>query len=291
MRVLITGARGMLGTELLLRQPPGWLVAGVDLPDGDLSDAATALRLVAAHEPQLIIHCAAWTDVDGCTRDPERALRLNGDVTRHVADACRAVGARLIAISTDYVFAGDLGRAYVEDDTPGPLSPYGESKLAGERAAAELPDHLIVRTQWLYGPAGRNFVATIVNAARTRDKLRVVADETGSPTYVKDLADGLWQVAATDATGIVHLTNSGACSWYDLACHATAVAGISIEIEPIPASEWNSPTVRPRHSPLENRRWRELGLAPLRPWQEAVAEFVRDYLNGAENRNEEPAVP
>ena len=289
MRVLITGARGMLGSELLLRQPPAWSVTGVDLAEGDLTDAAEALRLVAAHEPAVVIHCAAWTDVDGCTRDPARAMLLNAGATRHVADACRTVGARLITLSTDYVFAGDLDRPYVEDDAPHPLNPYGASKLAGECAAAELADHLIVRTQWLYGPAGKNFVATIVGAARTRDRLRVVADEVGSPTCARDLADGLWQLAASHVTGIVHLTNSGACSWYDLARHAVAVAGLTVDIEPIPASAWDSPTVRPRFSPLENRRWRELGFAPLRPWAEAVAAYVREYLTAAPLPNEEPA--
>lgn len=288
MRVLITGARGMLGTELLLRRPPEWTVTGVDLADGDLSDAAEALRLIAAHEPQIVVHCAAWTDVDGCTRDPGRAMLLNAGATRNVAAACRTVGARLIALSTDYVFAGGLDRPYDEDDEPRPLNPYGASKLAGERAAAELTDHLIVRTQWLYGPAGKNFVATIVGAARTHDSLRVVADEVGSPTYVKDLADGLWRIAPTGATGIVHLTNSGTCSWHELARHAVAVAGLAVEIEPIPAREWDSPTVRPRYSPLGNRRWRELGFAPLRPWQEAVEEYVRDYLAVAPQPDEEP---
>ncbi|MCE5239032.1 dTDP-4-dehydrorhamnose reductase [bacterium] len=291
MRVLITGARGMLGTELLLRRPPGWTVIGVDIEDGDLTDAAAALRLMSAHEPQVVIHCAAWADVDGCTRDPARAMLLNAGATANVTAACRRVGARLITLSTDYVFAGDLDRAYVEDDTPRPLNPYGESKLAGERAAAALPDHLIVRTQWLYGPAGKNFVATIVRAARTHDKLRVVADEWGSPTYTRDLAEGLWRLAPTATTGIVHLTNSGVCSWHDLAVRATRLAGIAVEIEPISSSEWNSPTVRPHYSPLDNRRWRELGWEPLRPWTEAVEEFVREHLAEAPPPHEESAQP
>jgi len=278
MRVLITGARGMLGTEVLSRHPADHAAIGVDLAEGDLSDAAQAMRVVAAHEPQTVIHCAAWTDVDGCTRDPARAMLLNGEATRNVAAACGAVGARLIALSTDYVFAGDLGRAYVEDDATHPLNPYGESKLAGERAAAELAEHVIVRTQWLYGPAGKNFVATIVRAARTRPQLRVVADQYGSPTYARDLADGLWQLVATPVTGIVHLTNSGICSWHELAVHAIRAAGLDTEVLPIPSSEWPSETTRPAYSPLENRRWRELGLAPLRPWQEAVEEYVREHL-------------
>lgn len=278
MRVLITGARGMLGTELVSRQPEGHAVTGVDIAEGDLSDTTVAAGLIARHRPEIVIHCAAWTDVDGCTRDPGRAMYLNTCVTRNVASACGAFGARLVYLSTDYVFAGDLERPYVEDDEPRPLNPYGESKLGGERAAAELENHLIVRTQWLYGPAGKNFVATIVGAARTHGKLRVVADEWGSPTYARDLADALWRIAPTEATGIAHITNSGVCTWRDLAEAATAAAGVAVEIEAISASEWSSPTVRPRYSPLENRRWRELGYEPLRPWQEAVTEYASLYL-------------
>lgn len=278
MRVLVTGARGMLGTEVVSRPPAECTVIGVDLAEGDLSDAAQAEQLMVAHQPQAVIHCAAWTDVDGCTRDPARAMLLNGVATRNVARACGKIGARLIALSTDYVFAGDLGRAYVEGDETRPLNPYGESKLAGEQAAAELAEHVVVRTQWLYGPAGKNFIATIVGAARKHPQLRVVADQFGSPTYARDLADGLWQLVRTPARGIVHLTNGGCCSWHELAAHAIKAAGLDVEVVPIPSSEWPSETVRPPYSPLENRHWRELGLAPLRPWQEAVEAYVVEHL-------------
>lgn len=276
--VLITGARGMLGTALLSCAPGSVRPIGVDLPDGDLTHAAAAEALIARHEPQVVIHCAAMTDVDWCTREPGRAKLVNGTATANVALACRRHGARLIYISTDYVFAGDLGRPYAENDEPRPLNAYGESKLAGERAAAELPDHLIVRTQWLYGPAGKNFVATIVLAARSHPSLRVVADEWGSPTFVPDLARALWQAATSDLTGIVHITNSGVCSWHQLAVAALQAAGLTTPLEPIPAAEWGSPTVRPKYSPLANERWLELGHEPLRPWQEAVAEYVSTYL-------------
>ena len=276
--VLITGARGMLGTALLSCAPADRRVIGVDMADGDLTDAAAAEALLAGHQPQVVIHCAAMTDVDGCTRDPARAMRVNGEATANVARACRQQGARLLYLSTDYVFGGDLGRPYLETDEPRPLNAYGESKLAGERAVAELPDHLIVRTQWLYGPAGKNFVATIVNAARTRPSLRVVADEWGSPTYVPDLAAALWQLATASVTGIVHVTNSGVCTWHELATAAVQAAGLATPVEPITAAEWESPTVRPRYSPLGNQRWVELGHRPLRPWQEAVVEYVTQYL-------------
>lgn len=278
--VLITGARGMLGTALMSSVPPGVRATGFDLVDGDLTDPGVADSIVREHPAQVVIHCAALTDVDGCTRAPERAMLVNGAATANVARACAREGTRLVYISTDYVFAGDLQRAYTEADEPRPLNPYGESKLAGERATSTLPDHLIVRTQWMYGPAGKNFVATIVNAARSRPSLRVVADEWGSPTYGPDLARGLWQVATdSTVTGVLHLTNSGVCSWHELALQAVAAAGLHTPVTPISAVEWGSPTVRPRYSPLANLRWPTLGKAPLRPWQEAVEEYVREALS------------
>lgn len=276
--VLITGAHGMLGTALMSSAPANVRVTGFDIRDGDLTEQTGADAAIAAHAGDAVIHCAAMTDVDGCTREPEKAMLVNGTATANVARACRRSGKRLLYISTDYVFAGDLGRAYVETDEPRALNAYGESKLAGERAAAELADHLIVRTQWLYGPAGKNFVSTIVNAARTRPNLRVVADEWGSPTYVPDLAAGLWRLVAEPVTGIVHLTNSGVCTWHELAKEALAAAGLQTPVEAIAAADWGSPTVRPKYSPLANERWAKLGHEPLRPWREAVREYVTEYL-------------
>jgi dTDP-4-dehydrorhamnose reductase len=279
LRVLITGASGMLGRALLACAPPEVQPAGVGSAEGDLTEPQAAVALLTRYQPHAVIHCAAWTDVEGCTRDPARAMLVNGAATANVAQACGRHHARLIYLSTDYVFVGDLGRAYVETDNPRPLNAYGESKLAGERVAAELADHLIVRTQWLYGPGGKNFVATIVKAARQRPALRVVADEWGSPTYVLDLAQALWRVAAMDLTGVLHLTNSGVCTWHELASAALAAAGLPTVVEPISAAEWASPTVRPKYSPLANARWLALGQRPLRPWQQAVTEYVQGCLS------------
>lgn len=280
MRVLITGAAGMLGTALLARAPAALEVVGVDLADGDLTQAGEAERLLGRHRPQVVIHCAAYTDVEGCTEHPEQARLVNGVAAANVAVACRHHEARLVYLSTDYVFAGDLQRAYVETDEPRPLSAYGESKLAGERAVAELPDHLIVRTQWLYGPGGKNFVATIVNAARRQPQLRVVADQYGSPTYTHDLAGALWQVAPDGPTGVMHLTNSGVCSWHELAVQAVAAAGLSTPVAAIAAAEWGAKTVRPPYSPLANARWAAAGHPALRCWREAVREYVETSLAG-----------
>jgi dTDP-4-dehydrorhamnose reductase len=270
----------MLGSALLELAPAEITAVGVDLPEGDLTQLEGARGALAEHHPGVVLHCAAYTDVDGCTRDPERAFRHNAIATQNVALVCRELGARLVMLSTDYVFDGTKGSPYTEQDLTNPLSPYGESKLAAERLAArELADLLIVRTQWLYGPGGRNFVAAVVARAREQGSLRVVADQWGSPTYTRDLAQGLWQAAAGGTRGVVHLTNTGAATWADLAEAAVRAAGLDqVALERISSEDWPTPTIRPRYSVLDNQRWVRLGFTPLRRWEEAVEEYVKGWL-------------
>ena len=270
----------MLGSALLDLAPAGVPALGVDLPDGDLSQLEGARLALAPHRPSVVIHCAAYTDVDGCTRDPQRAFLHNATASQYVAVVCRELGARLLALSTDYVFDGTKGSPYTEQDLPNPLNPYGESKLAAERLIAqEWPDHLIVRTQWLYGPGGKNFVAAMVARARAGGELRVVADQWGSPTYTRDLARGLWQAALSPARGIVHLTNAGVATWADLAAAALRAADRGdLPIQRISAADWPTPTVRPRYSVLDNQRWVRLGFTPLPRWEAAVEDYVRGWL-------------
>lgn len=273
-RLLITGAEGMLGRALCAAAPAGADVTGIDLADGDLTDAETAFTLITASRPEVVVHTAAWTDVDGCSRDPGRAMKHNAAAVASLVLACREVGARLIYISTDYVFSGEAGRIYNENDPPIPLNSYGASKLAGELFAAELADHVIVRTQWLFG-AGRNFIAAIIAAAREGKTLKIVRDEYGAPTYTADLAKALWNLAQAPCSGIFHVTNSGVCSRLELACFALQAAGVpSPEIIPITAEQWDSPTKRPLHAVLGTTRYTNLGFPALRPWQEAVEEYV-----------------
>ena len=278
--VVVTGAAGMLGSALMGLAPAEVNAIGVDLVDGDLSILEGARSALLPHAPAVVIHCAAYTDVDGCTREPARAHQHNAIATGNVAQVCADMAARLLYISTDYVFDGTKGQPYTEDDQPHPLNPYGESKLAGERAVAQLTeDSLIVRTQWLYGPGGKNFVDSIVARARQGEGLRVVADEFGSPTYSRDLAGALWRLALADVGGMVHVTNTGYCSWVQLARHALEVAGLSdVPVTEIPGTDWPSPTQRPQFSLLDSHRFQQLGFTPLRPWQEAVAEYVPEYL-------------
>jgi len=269
----------MLGQQVC-QGVPGWAsTTPLTRDDGDLSVREQARRALDQALPAIIVHCAAYTDVDGCTREPRLAWANNALATENVADAALELGARLVYLSTDYVFPGTKAEPYREDDEPAPLNVYGETKLAGEQAVATtLSDYLIVRTQWLYGPGGRNFVASVLKAARAGRPLRVVADERGCPTYAPDLAGAIWRLLETEATGIVHLTNQPACSRLELARAALDAAGLTgVEIEGIPSKDWDSPTRRPHNAVLGSSRLADLGLAPLRPWREALVQYVREF--------------
>jgi len=281
MKILVTGAKGMLGTDLCEILAGEHEVVGVDLEDFDITDEAATREAVVGSHPELVVHTAAWTDVDGCEREPARAFAQNGRGTSHVAAAAAEVGATLVYLSTDFVFDGSKGEAYTEFDPPNPLNAYGASKLAGEEAVRQLaPRHFIVRTAWLYGRHGKNFVQSILKAAEGKDELRVVADQFGSPTYSRDLAQALldYVVSGPLLPGTHHLVNSGVCSWAELAEEALRAAGSSTRVQPIPAAEWPSPTRRPSYSVLRSR-WMELqALAPLRDWREAVRSYVKEIV-------------
>jgi dTDP-4-dehydrorhamnose reductase len=285
-RVLIAGARGMLGTDVarlaMARAAARGGETGViplDLPELDITNAALVQRTVAAVRPDIIINCAAFTDVDGSESRRETAFAVNAEGPRHLAAAARSVGARLLHVSTDFVFDGTKRAPYVEEDAPRPLSVYGASKLAGEAAVRETTDdHLIVRTSWLFGKHGRNFVSTILRKAADGQVLRVVNDQVGCPTYAKDLAAALWTALDRGLRGTYHLSNGGPTTWYDLACAAAATAGLTATIQPITTADWPRPARVPAYSVLScERAWRD-GRVLLRPWQEALEEFVHADL-------------
>ena len=255
------------------------VVIGVDLPDLDITDAGACRACIVAAQARCVIHCAGYTDVDGCTREPQRAFAVNAAGTLNVAEAAERVGARLVYISTDYIFDGAKGAPYVEHDAPNPINVYGESKLLGEQYVRQVAAQWqIVRTQWLFGLHGRNFIAAIINAAKTAGSVRAVSDQIGSPTYTKDLSKLICHLMRLPL-GVYHATNCGSGSWYDVAKVALRAAGMAqVELEAISAADWESPTARPAYSVLENAALRAAGVPPARPWQQAVRDYVAAYL-------------
>src|SRR3954462_2390076 len=243
----------MLGHRVVAdAQARGWDAIGVDLPDGDLTDPAVAQDLVEEHAPDAVIHCAAFTDVDGAEEREPLALAVNADASANIAAAAAMLGARIVAVSTDYVFDGTLtGRPYVESDPTGPLGAYGRTKLAGEQAViGHNPDHAIARTAWLFGPGGKNFPDTMLNAARTRDEVSVVTDQIGSPTFAGHLSTALLDLAARDATGGFPTPGGGQCSWHELTVELYRAAGIAVRVNETTAAEFARPAPRPAWSVL-----------------------------------------
>lgn len=272
---MVTGADGMLGRALVETLDGAAHVTGVDIDDFDIGDGDAVMDATLRQAPDLIINCAAYTDVDGAESDRETAFRVNAVGAGNVARAAAEVGARVVHVSTDYVFDGNASEPYPEDAVPDPASVYGQSKLAGEReVAAGAPGSLIVRTAWLYGLGGRNFVETVLRLAGDGGPLRIVDDQTGAPTYASDLAAVIRDLAVTDASGFIHATNSGTCTWHGFAKAALSLAGLDdIEVVPISTKEIDRPAPRPRFSVLSLEKLQSvLGWTP-RPWEEALADY------------------
>jgi dTDP-4-dehydrorhamnose reductase len=269
-RVLITGGKGMLGRALVESRPAECSVLAVDVDEVDVADAEAVRRCVAGFRPNAVIHCAALTNVDGCETEPEAAWRVNVQGAENVAAAC-GNAVRLIHLSTDFVFDGRKTQPYVEGDPPAPISVYGRTKLESEeRVRALAANRAVVRTAWTFAPWGRNFVRSILRAARERGALRVVDDQIGSPTYAPDLARALWQLAAHDRCGTFHLTNSGVVSRYEFAREIVVAAGMGhVPVEPIRSADLAQPAARPAYSALANTK-----LPPLRHYREALADCV-----------------
>ena len=276
MRVLVVGAGGMLGTAVQTAVPSTIQLAALRHPDLAIEDAAAVERAVARERPDWIVNCAAYTQVDRAEAEPETAQRVNAMGPANLAHAARGAGARLMQISTDYVFDGRATRPYREDDPVGPLNVYGRTKLAGEQAVRDiLPRaHLIVRSQWLFGEGGPNFVATILRLARERSELKVVNDQHGRPTYAADLAVALWKLIACDARGTVHCANEGEATWFDVARAAIAAAGLKTSVVPCTTAEMPRPAPRPAFSVLDCGRYQRIVGSLLRSWQPALFETI-----------------
>jgi dTDP-4-dehydrorhamnose reductase len=277
MRILITGHKGQLGRALQTALPSDQFL-GLDLPEADIADPVSTMESVVEFEPDVVIHAAALTDVDGCERDPEMAFRVNALGTQNIALACGRCGAAMVHVSTNDIFDGKLGRPYYEWDPPSPQSVYARSKAAAEFYVRTLLQRFyIVRTAWLYAQGGSNFVTKIIAAADRLGALRVVTDEVSAPTYAPDLAQAIAQLILTNHYGIFHFTNSGICSRYDWACKALELSGRGdVPVEPITTSQWQRAAPPPLYAPIVNFTGAALGIT-LRPWQEALeAYFERD---------------
>lgn len=279
-RILITGCRGQLGRDLVEYLGPTRDIVGVDIGDFDITDYRAVNDAWARHEPTVVLHAAAYTDVDGCEDNRTVAMSVNGEGTANVAMACKRRKARLIYYSTDYVFDGTSGRPYAEEDIPNPLTVYGQSKLAGERAVvAASEDHVVMRIAWLYGRHGGNFVKTMLRLGNQqlggdRGILRVVDDQSGNPTWTVEIARQTEVLLESDVRGIVHATSDGVATWYGFAREIFRLAGMPVEIAPCKTSEYPRPAPRPGNSALLNRRLGQHNLALMQPWDQALAEFM-----------------
>jgi len=271
--ILVLGCRGMLGSACMRAFGPD--VLGCDLGEFDLADRGQTLAEITRLAPKLIVNCAAATDVDRCETDHEYADTGNVVVAANVAQAAATVGARLLHISTDFVFDGAKGEPYVETDEPRPLSYYGLSKLRGEEAVlAALPRAVVVRTSWLYGRGTTHFPAKVLSWAAARPQIRVVEDQVGSPTYAEDLADRLLALSGTSAAGIYHLGGAGCTSRYHWARETLALAGLDAEVLPALTSDFPLPAARPVFSCLDCSKAAALGVR-LPPWRDGLARYIR----------------
>ena len=270
--ILVVGSKGMLGQELMGLL--GSAARGVDVEEIDITDLASVQRVLVTLKPRLVVNAAAFTNVDGCETQAELALQVNGEGVAHLAMITKEIGATLVQISTDYVFDGGKGSPYLEDDPTAPLSIYGESKLAGEMNAKFNPDHLIVRTQWLYGHAGKNFVETMLRLGAERSEVSVVDDQVGSPTWTYDLALAIKALIEKGCRGTYHAANSGFVSWNGFAKEIFRLSGLDVQVKAITTAEFALPAARPLYSTLDcGKLLQDTGFT-ARPWQQALKRYL-----------------
>jgi dTDP-4-dehydrorhamnose reductase len=277
---LVTGAAGMLGQDLVgVLRAQGEEVTALTRADLDITDQQAVCEAVAARRPAVVVNCAAWTAVDEAETQEARALAVNGTGAANLAGACRSAGALMVHLSTDYVFDGDAAKPWAEDDPPAPRSAYGRTKLAGERAVlSRLPGTgYVVRTAWLYGEHGPNFVRTMIRLEASQATVEVVTDQHGQPTWTRDVADQLTALArARPRPGIYHATSSGATTWFGLAREVFRLIGADPDrVRPTTSDRYRRPAPRPAYSVLGHGAWAAAGLTPIQHWQDALRQAVR----------------
>ncbi len=284
MQIVVTGAGGMLGHALAPVLAAEHQVIGLTRRDCDLCDGAAVAQVFELHKPDLVIHLAAFTQVDACELEPQKAKACNEDATLNVARSAKQIGAAVLYTSTDYVFAGDHDRPYRESDPPGPLNVYGRSKLMGEKhLQATLDRYWIVRTSWLFGPYGRNFVSTIRRLAGEKKELRIVSDQRGSPTYTRHLARKLAELVTAAEYGVYHVSASGSCTWFEFAQKIVEFSGIQeVRLKPVSSSEYVSDAKRPAYSVLDNRKLSGVGTGLLPHWETGLRDYLEEVQRGEE---------
>lgn len=276
MKILIIGSEGMLGHDLVDILSKENEVSTTTIDTLDITDIKKTIDTVKNINPDLVINAAAFTDVNGSEAKQDLAYKVNGIGTRNVAVACKETDSALVYICTDYVFDGKKGTSYAEYDQPNPLSVYGKTKLQGETFIRDiLSKFYIVRTSWLYGYNGPNFITTMLKLAETRDSISVVNDQVGSPTYTVDLAKSIAELIKKPTYGIYHITNSGECSWYEYAKEIFEIAEIEIAVNPVSTEEYPQPAPRPKYSVLENYNWKMEGFPENRHYRDAIQEYMK----------------
>ncbi|MHB8841432.1 MAG: SDR family oxidoreductase [Candidatus Aquicultor sp.] len=300
MKVLVTGARGMLGTDMVEVLSKEHTVRGLDVGEVDITDARAVETSILEVEPQIVVHAAAYTDVDGCESNVRDAYRVNAIGTRNIALACRKVGAAMLYVSTDFVFDGFKTEPYLERDRPNPLNVYGFSKLAGEQFVSSLlAEHYIIRTAWLYGENGKNFVTTMMRLAdcslnwspkgerrglqperrKAWGKLKVVDDQFGSPTYTVDVALAVARLIKTGKYGMYHAVNSGQVSWCGFARKVLELSGRHrVPVKPISSEQLSRPAIRPAYSVLQNSALASTIGGSIRTWESALEDFIGNRM-------------
>lgn len=278
--IIVTGAKGQLGGDVCeaLTQK-GISNIGIDIDDVDITDFPALERFFEKNQADAVIHCAAYTAVDKAEEEKEKCFLINAKGTENIAKCCKKFSMKLLYVSTDYVFSGKGETAFAVDDEKGPLNVYGESKLLGEKAVTENTDrYFIVRTSWVFGEKNTNFIHTMLKLSETRDTVRVVCDQIGSPTYSRHLAYLLSRMVGTEKYGVYHATNEGFCSWHELASFSLQYAGKSINVLPVFSKDYPSKAVRPLNSRLSKKSLDKAGFSRLPTWQDAVKEYLDNIL-------------
>ena len=288
MKILVTGVNGQLGYDVCRElDTRNMAYLGSSRNEFDLSHSQETYDFIIRHAPDAVIHCAAWTAVDKAEDELAAATAVNVDGTRAIAQACKDLGAKMLYISTDYVFPGDGDHFYEPGDPTGPLGAYGRTKLGGEEAVQELlDDYFIVRTSWVFGIHGNNFVKTMLRLADTRNELNVVCDQIGSPTYTADLAPLLCDMITSEKYGIYHATNEGICSWAEFAEEIFRMAGKQVTVHHIPTSEYPTRAVRPLNSRMSKDKLEKAGFYRLPSWQNAVKRYIYALNDMSNDRRE-----